>query len=861
MARRTVIVHASHLLDRGHLMVSADRKNAAGEPTNALFAATSALRRALSFKLPDVAVAVLDARRAGPVDPAASDLDRQHARWPAVLRAHGFHVVYAGAVPDVVASYTRAALEHGHDVVLVGSDKRLAQLVGDRVAWYDAYKDVRYTRELVRKRFEVEPERVAGWLALVGDDDRLPGVTGIGKKGATDLVTAMGSIEAAIERPEEAPGRPGKMLRASLDDAKRELARATLDRAVPLDPALEALSYEAPPAAELNALYHDLGFVELLGAEQEEAGGEVKVVASDAELRASLDAFGATVVAVHALTEDPSPARGALAGVALVGEQGEGIYVPLPDPAAAIPEPLAAWLADATKPKVGHELTIVQVALARRGAKLAGVVADSAYESHLFEPSNWAPHELPHVAKLRLRRALETEEDVRGTGAARKAWRALPLGKAAAHAGRMAAASLALHASFAPETPRDLLDEYLALADVVARMEVGGIACDADELRRAGEDFGKTTETLEAQIYEIAGKRFNLGSTKQLGAVLFEDLKLPIYKRTKTGWSTATEALERIELAHPIVALVIRWRELQRLRDSWVDALVGCIDPDGRIRSGFHLARSFSGRIVNTQPDLGRVPGRTAEMARIRRAFRAPPGKVLLSVDYRQLGLFVLAHLSDDPALVEPLASGDDLHRLTAAAVLDLPLDRVGPEERQRGKVVNFATFAGQGASALALQLGLPAAEAKLLIERFDRKYARVRAFQEGQLEKAKAEGFVVTIAGRKWPIGGLTALDPQLRSNAERMGRRATHEGSVADVSRRGLLRAAEAIANAGVDAKPLLQVHDEVLFEVSEADLLATSEIASAAMRGAFELRVPLRVGCKAGPTWGDLAPLALS
>jgi len=422
----------------------------------------------------------------------------------------------------------------------------------------------------------------------------------------------------------------------------------------------------------------------------------------------------------------------------------------------------------------------------------------------------------------------------------------------------MADATSELWRSFAPDVPRELLAEYLALSETVARMELAGIACDGDDLLRSGEDFTTIATELEGQIHALAGKAFNLGSTKQLGTVLYEELHLPITKRTKTGWSTATDALERIELAHPIVAVVIRWREVQRLKDSWVTTLRAAIDPDGRIRSTFHPARSFSGRLVNTQPDLGRVPGRTPEMARIRKAFRAPPGSTLLSVDYNQLGLFVLAHLTQDPALVEPLRRGDDLHRITASAVLDLPLEKVGPAERQRGKVVNFATFAGQGASALGFQLGLAPAESKRLIERFDAHYARVRAFQEEQLALALERGFIETIAGRRWPIDGLRALDPQIRSNAERMARRSTHEGSVADVSRRGLLRADQALRAAGLRARALLQVHDEVLFEVPEDELEPCAAIASEAMRSAYDLEVPLRVGRKAGPSWGELSPM---
>ena len=438
--------------------------------------------------------------------------------------------------------------------------------------------------------------------------------------------------------------------------------------------------------------------------------------------------------------------------------------------------------------------------------------------------------------------------------------RALPVERAAAVAGQCADASSAIWQRLAPDIDPALLESYRALQAVLVRMEQTGLAIDPDELTSAEAAFATIEAELSAQIEALAGHRFNINSSKQLGAVLFEELKLPIASHTKTGWSTSIEALERIEHAHPIVALVLRWRLLRRLRDNWLHALRRCIDVDGRVHSRFYPARSFSGHLINTNPDLGRVPGRTPEMARIRRAFVAPPGRLLMSVDYHQLGLYVLAHLTRDPALVEPLRQRADLHALTAAAVLDKPLAAITPDERQLGKVVNFATFAGQGASALALQLNVSAQDAKQLIARFDQRYAQVRAFQDEQLRLARERGYIVTLAGRKWPIGGLASLDSHDLSYAERLGRRATHEGSVADVSRRGLLEADRALRAAGLAAVPLVQVIDEVLFEVAEHELVESARVAADAMRHAYALEVPLVVGVEAGKNWADLESVAL-
>ncbi|HET9622358.1 MAG TPA: DNA polymerase [Kofleriaceae bacterium] len=857
MSDRTLVASATNLFARGYLVVPTDRQGKDGAPVNALFAVARAIHRVLAFKLPARAVAVVEASPA---------LDRWPpllaAQWPALpglLVALGLPVVEATGELDVVASYAHAALAAGDDAIVVGVDKRLAQLVGDRLWWYDANKDARYTPEIVHKRFGVAPDKVAEWLAVVGDDDALPGVKGLGAKGATTLIESHGSITAALAVAEGMTGRLGNVLRAAREDIPRELARARLDATRPLPVPLAALAYRPPAAGPLNELYDRLGFAELLSHDGAAIAVDVCTTPAmfDEALARLRGLAGATPLAIHALLEDPAPLHSAVTGVAVSAGTGEACYVACASPAWPA---MVAWLEDAGAAKLGHELIPTIVALGRAGVRLAGIASDSAFASHLTQPSNWAPHDLPLVAKHVLGRALPDEDAVRGVGKARKAWAQLAIDRAAAVAGQCADAASAIWRALAPAIAPALLDEYRALTETLVRMERHGLVVDPDELTRAEAAFADLEAELAAQIEALAGHAFNINSSKQLGSVLFEELKLPIASHTKTGWSTSIEALEKIEHAHPIVALVLRWRLLRRLRDNWLHALRRAIDVDGRVHGRFHPARSFSGHLVNTNPDLGRVPGRTPEMARIRRAFVAPPDTLLMSVDYHQLGLYVLAHLTKDPALVEPLRERADMHALTAAAVLDKPLASISADDRQLGKVVNFATVAGQGASALALQLNVSAADARQLIARFDQRYAQVRAFQDEQLRLARERGYIVTLAGRRWPIGGLSSLDPHDLSYAERLGRRATHEGSVADVSRRGLLEADRALRAAGLISAPLVQVIDEVLFEVPARELADAARIAAHAMRHAFELEVPLVVGVEAGPTWADLEPVAI-
>ncbi len=841
---RTLVASATNLIARGFLVVPTDRVSRDGAPVNGLYAAARAIHRVLGFKLPDRAVAVIEQTPHAPWPPL---LEAQRGELPALMRGLGLHVVETeGREVDLVASYAQAALDAGpgDDAIVVGVDKRFAQLVGDRLWWYDANKDARYTAEIVEKRFGVPPAQLAEWLALVGDDDALPGIAGIGAKGATTLLETYGSIDAALAQVDEIKGRLGNALRAALgtDALPVERARARLDTRIPLPVPLDQLGYAPPTAASLNGLYDRLGFVELLQSD-DAAAPPVDVCTTAEALAPRLTG----TPAIHAVLEDDE----AITGIAL----STGAYVPRDS--GAWPA-LVAWLEDATAPKLAHDLVTTIVALRRAGVTFAGAVADPMCASHLTQPSNWAPHDLAVIAKHALGRALPPDEALRGVGQKQQPWRKLPVDRVAAHAGLAARTSADIWDALAPTVDRALLDEYLALTEVCVRMELTGLRVDGAELDRAEAAFAGLEDELTAQIEGHAGHTFNINSTKQLGEVLFAELKLPVASHTKTGWSTSTEALEKIDHAHPIVPLVIRWRLLRRMRDSWIIALRKCIADDGRVHSRFHPARSFNGHLVNTNPDLGRVPGRTPEMAMIRRAFVAAPGHVLMSVDFHQLGLYVLAHLTKDPALVEPLRNRDDMHRLTAGAVLEKPPADVTLEERQLGKVINFATFAGQGASALALQLGVPAAEAKEYIARFDRRYAMVRAFQDEQHRLARERGYIVTIAGRRWPIGGLESLDPHDRSYAERLSRRATHEGSVSDVSRRALLDADRALRREGLAAQPVHEILDEVLFEVPEAELAATARVAADAMRHAFELEVPLVVGVEAGANWADLQPV---
>lgn len=627
MGERTLIAAATNLLWRGFQVVPVDRKSPTGLVVNGLYAVARALERAIAFKAPARAVAVVDVN--APRDGWPDVLAAQLPLLPKLCEAFGFQVVQVDDELGVCASYARAALALGDDVVIAAVDKRFAQLVGEQVWWFDANKDVRYTEDIVMKRFNVPPAQVADWLALVGDDDQLPGVKGIGAKGATELLAAHGSVQAALAKLDALDGRVAKALRAAQADVPALLAQAHLAADAPLPRPLDALAFTPPDAAALNALHSSLGFSELLVAD--EGARHVEVLPDEAQLAQALARTRGAVLAVYGVLEEPAPVAEALVGVGLSAGQGQSFYVPVDG--GAWPA-LSRWLEDDGAPKQGHELIGLTVALRRSGVTLRGVVRDSGCLSHLTQPSNWAPHDLQGVARHVLNRALPDDDAVLGVGRARKRWSQLPVDAAGAVAAQRADASADIAAALVPGVDAALLEEYLALSRTLVRMELHGLCVDTGQLEASEAAFAAIETELEVDITRLAGHAFNVNSSKQLGEVLFAELKLPVVSHTLTGWSTANEALERIEHAHPIVPLVLRWRTLRRLRDNWLVSLRRCIDADGRVHSRFHPARSLSGRLVNTNPDLGRVPGRTprdgARAPRLRRPAR-------LAVDVRRL--------------------------------------------------------------------------------------------------------------------------------------------------------------------------------------------------------------------------------
>jgi DNA polymerase-1 len=832
---RVVLVDGSWLVYRAFFAIPSSFATASGLHTNAIYGFATMFRKLFAQKRPAMGAVVFDPP--GPTQrdaafpaykaqrPAMPDPLREQLPWiDRLVRAHGFPIV---RVPgwegdDVVGTLAQQARDAGHEVLLVAGDKDFAQLVGDGVRMFDPMRDVTFDATLVFKKWGVRPEQVVDLLALVGDSvDNIPGVPGIGEKGATALLGKYGDLDGVYAHLAELPARQRAALEANRPAAETSRALATIRRDAPIGLRVEDLAIPAPDAAA-EALYRELEFHSLLKGTEAEPGDE-PVVELDDDF-----AFDGVVAIAPALAGTEGGA-GVLTGLALATARGTAF--------TADPARLRGWLEDATQPKVTHDAKALWKALRRVGIALRGC-DDTMIASFLVEPTKCVPHRLDQVAREYLHEATRPP--------------------AATPAGAVRAAAVVARLwPVLRERLGGLAEHYrareLPLAFVLGEMETDGIAVDAADLARMGEEFTARRTAIEQEIHRIAGRTFNVGSTQQLGAVLFEDLKLPVVKKTKTGWSTDAEVLEALAPKHEIARLVLEQRMLAKLVSTYTEVLQRAVDPaTGRIHATFQQTTGVSGRLISTDPDLQRTPVRTPEGKRIRHAFVAPPGSVLVSADWSQIELRVLAHFSDDPGLVEAFREGRDVHRRTASELFGVAFDAVSPEQRNVGKTVNFATIYGQGATALGQILHVPRKEAQAHIEAFFRTYAGVRAWLDRTIAEASASGYVTTLLGRRRFIPELSSLNQVDRTAGERIAANTPIQGSAADLCKLAMLRIAAELR--GRRARMLLQVHDELVLEVPEDELADVEALVRDAMEHPWPLKVPLVVNIGHGRTWGD-------
>jgi DNA polymerase-1 len=811
---------------------------------------------------------------------------------------------------DLIAAYAKAFEATGGHVTIVSSDKDLMQLIRPAVQMLDPMKQKPLRAPEVMEKFGVTPDKVVEVQALAGDaTDNVPGVPGIGIKTAAQLINEYGDLESLLARAGEI--KQPKRREALLENA--ELARISrrlvaLDDNAPLPLEIAALEAKAPGDGKLEAFLRTQGFRSILarmgfgetsGAPHRSVSRATAPEAPMAEAPNVAAAFGpydcvtdeatlarwvalareAGVVGVDTETDSLDARRATMVGFSLAIAPGRACYVPIrhgsvgdmlsaPAPAQIAPEAafalLRALFADAAVLKIFQNAKYDLEVLARAengGCADIGPIDDTMVLSYTMEAGRHG-HGMDELSVLHLGHQPITFDEITGTGKARLPFSEVPLDKATAYAAEDADVTLRLWLLLRPRLRADgALASYeqieRRMIPVLRDMEAAGVKVDGAELARIGEDFAARLAVLEASIHQLAGRAFNVGSPKQLGEILFDEMGLSGGRKGKTGaYSTDAAVLEELSVQGvELAGKVLEWRQLAKLKSTYVEGLAAQIDPtDKRVHTSYQMAITSTGRLSSTDPNLQNIPIRSEEGMRIRRAFIADKGNVLLAADYSQIELRLLAHLADVPTLREAFAGGEDIHARTASEIFGIPRGQVDKEARRRAKMINFGIIYGMSAFGLATRLGIPPGEGRSIIDAYFAQYPGIRQEMERLKEEARTHGFVRTPFGRKLWIPDIATRDPVRRAGAERAAINAPFQGGAAEIIKRAMVRLPRALHDAGLKARMLLQVHDELVFEVPEAEVEATSAIVRQIMESVATLRVPLSVDIGQGHSWAE-------
>jgi DNA polymerase-1 len=806
---------------------------------------------------------------------------------------------------DVIGTLAVEAREAGLEAVIVSGDKDLYQLVGPGIhlmnpgrggaagvaaEWVD--------QSNASEKFGIPPSQVADYLALVGDSsDNVPGAPGIGPKTAVALLREFGSLEAMLGRTEDVtPPRARKSLEENAHQVRlsRRLVTVMTDLAIELD--LEEWRVHEPDAARLRDVFVELEFrrwAERFAAEaaetgrpdaavEGEAGGEpvYRVVGDPSELDAVVDAARRTGrVALTVEASEPDPLRGEVVGLSLALEPGTAWYVPLghvapfaltfegeqegearnlPPLGSPKMKGLRGLLEEPAVAKVGHDLKRSALALSRTGVTLRGEAFDTMIASYVLDPGRRG-HGLDFlVLELFALKTISLAEVV-GNARSRVPFAEAPVDRIRDYVCQRADFALRLEERFTTELEEGSLTDLMRglempLMPVLTRMELAGIAIDEVFFGGMRDRLKRELEQIQEEIFKVAGGEFNLNSTPQLREILFEKLDLPVLKKTKTGASTDASVLEELAAeGHEVPKLLMEYRELEKLRSTYVDALPLLVNPrTGRIHTSFNQTVAATGRLSSSDPNLQNIPIRTPLGREIRKGFVADRGCVFLGVDYSQIELRILAHFSGDEAFVTAFTKGVDVHKQTASVIFDVPIEAVTPAMRAQAKTVNFATLYGQGPFSLARQLGISRDEARRFIDTYFERFAGVRAYLDEQVEKARELGYVETLLGRRRYVPELRSRNWNVRQFGERVAQNTPIQGTAADMIKRAMIDVQRALDERGGDARLLLQVHDELLLEVPEGELDEVRTLVVGRMEGAMELKVPLVAESGMGANW---------
>jgi DNA polymerase-1 len=867
-----------------------------GFPTNAIYVFTTMLQKVLKSYRPDYLAIVFDApgrtfrddlykEYKGTRQPMPEELSAQIPHIKKLPGHYRVKVIEQEGVEadDVIGTLATRALAAGVDVVVVTGDKDLMQLVTKQaddakaagIALFDDMKDRHIGINEVREKFGVGPERVTDIQALIGDtSDNIPGVHGIGEKTAAKLVAEHGPIEQLYAKLPEIPERIRKMLEADRENAFLSKRLATIKRDVDLPFALEEFRPGEPDRAALAAFFEQMEFGRLLQEVQADRPRQATLDAGGYRLvrtTAELDAVVAEVAKSERLSFDlettgTDPMRAQIVGFSVCSSPGAARYIPVAHRYLGVPEqlPLTVVLealrpALATKEIVGSNLKYDGLVLRRAGGEIGRYAFDTMLASYLINPDK--EHGLKSVSREWLNHQMTEYAEVAGKGKGQISFEEVPVEAARDYSCQDSDVAWRLvdpmEAKLRADGLHDLMTKMeLPLLRVLLEMEHAGVKVDVAFLKAMSGEFQGRIRAAMAELQQLAGEEFNPDSPKQLQHILFEKLGLEPGKKTKTGYSTDVSVLEELAAEHPLPRKILEYRQLAKLKGTYIDALPAIVHPEtGRVHTTYHQAVAATGRLSSSDPNLQNIPIRTAEGRLIRKAFVPEKGRVLVGLDYSQIELRIMAHLSDDPKMIAAFREDGDVHRATAAEVFGVAPGQVTDEQRSRAKAINFGIIYGMGAFGLGMRLGINQKEAADFIHRYFERYARVRSYIDASLAEARKRGYVTTLFGRRRYVPELASRNRMISGQAERIAVNAPIQGTAADLMKVAMINVAKRLAAERLDAPMILQVHDELVLEAPEGRVDDVTRVVKEEMEGVYPMKIPLKVDTGRGPNWAEM------
>ena len=872
-----------------------------GLPSGAVYGVVNMLKRLIKDYEPALMAVVFDAKGKTFRDelfeqykshrpPMPDEMRSQIEPLHNVVRALGIPMLIIDGVEadDVIGTLAVQARAAGINTIISTGDKDMAQLVGERVTLINTMTNATLDHAGVIEKFGIPPERIVDYLALVGDSsDNIPGVPKVGPKTAVKWLLEYGSVDEIVSRAAEIGGKVGENLRGNLEQLalSRLLATIKCDVALALRP--DELTLHAPDTSALRELYTQLEFKTWLN-QLRDSDAATSDVDADAPMPAALATDYETVLtqerfdhwldqlkkaelfAFDTETTSLDYMQAQIVGVSFAVEAGKAAYVPLAHDYMGAPaqldreqvlNSLKPLLEDANKAKLGQNLKYDMSVLANHGITMAGIRFDTMLESYVLN-STASRHDMDTLALAHLGHQTIHFEDIAGKGAKQLTFNQIDIEQAGPYAAEDADITLRLHQALWPKLEADvglkkLFDEVeMPLVPVLSRIERTGVLIDRDMLYKQSHFLAQRMEEITLAAYEEAGEEFNLSSPKQIQAILFDKLGLPTLEKTPTGQpSTAEPVLQELALDYPLPKLILEHRSLSKLKSTYTDKLPGQIDPrSGRVHTSYHQAVAATGRLSSSDPNLQNIPIRSEEGRRIRQAFIAAPGYTLLAADYSQIELRIMAHLSGDAGLLHAFKEGQDIHSATAAEIFGVPLEQVEINQRRSAKAINFGLIYGMSAFGLAKQLGIARGAAQEYVDLYFARYPGVKAFMERMREEAHDKGYVETLFGRRLYLPDINNRNAQRRQYAERAAINAPMQGTAADIIKRAMISTDQWLTASGVNARIIMQVHDELVFEVGEESLAEAQSGIEKCMTGAAELAVPLVVDMGTGINWDE-------